>query len=165
VIAVTDPTDAAEPESSPIERCLERWRRHLRGELEGGLDELLHDDVTFWSPIVFSPQQGKEITKLYLTAAGTTLVGGDDGDGAGDSGDAGGGSGGGFRYVRTISDGHDAVLEFETSMDGLYVNGVDLITCDDDARITDFKVLIRPLKAINAVHEQMRRMLARLQSS
>ena len=151
---------------SPIERCLERWRSHLRGEAGVTLDDLLHEDVTFWSPIVFSPQEGKEITKLYLTAAGTTLVGGDnDSDGASEGGAGGGSSsGGGFRYVRTISDGHDAVLEFETTMDGLYVNGIDLIRCDDDARIVDFKVMIRPLKAVNAVHEQMRAMLERLQS-
>jgi hypothetical protein len=166
---VTDAADAQTAGPSPIDRCLERWKSHLRGELEGGLDELLHDDVTFWSPIVFSPQRGKEITKLYLTAAGTTLVGTDDADGAdgdgarGSAGDSSG-SGGGFRYVRTISDGHDAVLEFETSMDGLYVNGIDLITCDDDARIVDFKVMIRPLKAVNAVHDQMRAMLERLRS-
>jgi hypothetical protein len=140
--------------SMPIERCLEGWHRYLRREGGVDLDDLLHEDVTFWSPIVFSPQQGREITKLYLTAAAGTL--------GGES--KGGGDGGGkFRYVRTVRQGHDAVLEFETTMDGLYVNGVDLITCDDDARIVDFKVMIRPLKAVNAVHAQMRAMLETLQ--
>jgi hypothetical protein len=157
---------------APIDVCLERWFEHLAGDLPGGLDELLHDDVTFWSPIVHTPQQGKEITKLYLSAAGTTLAGGEKvakPAGAGPEGAAGTVEGpanaGGFRYVRTIAQGHDAVLEFETTMDGLHVNGVDLLTCDDDGKIVAIKVMIRPLKAINAVHEQMRRMLEKLQSS
>ncbi|MEM8621048.1 MAG: hypothetical protein AAGF73_15120, partial [Actinomycetota bacterium] len=61
--------------TDPIHGLMERWYRHLRGELPGGLDALLHDDCTFFSPIVFTPQEGKEITKLYLTAAGGTLGG------------------------------------------------------------------------------------------
>jgi hypothetical protein len=145
--------------ASPIERCLERWHRFLRREEGIDLDDILHEDVTFWSPIVFSPQKGREMTKLYLTAAAGTLGG--DGDG-GDT--ESGESSGGFRYVRTIRQGHDALLEFETTMDGLYVNGVDLITCDDDGRIVDFKVMIRPLKAIDAVHARMRAMLEKLQT-
>ena len=58
-----------------------------------------------------------------------------------------------------MRDGHDAVLEFETTIGGKYVNGIDLITCDDDGRIVEFKVMIRPLQAVNIVHEQMRAML------
>jgi hypothetical protein len=154
-------SDTGPATASPIERCLEGWHRFLRREGGVSLDDLLHEDVTFWSPIVFSPQQGREITKLYLTAAGTTLAGGGETEGAdGGSGD----KSGRFRYVRTIHQGNDAVLEFETTMDGLYVNGVDLITCDDDGRIVDFKVMIRPLKAIDAVHARMRAMLERLQA-
>ena len=58
-----------------IDGVVERWHRHLRGDLPGGLDELLHEDVVFYSPIVYTPQEGREITKLYLTAAGQTLPG------------------------------------------------------------------------------------------
>jgi hypothetical protein len=148
--------------AAPIDVCLEQWFKHLAGDLPGGLDELLHDDVTFWSPIVHTPQQGKEITKLYLSAAGNTLAGGEKVAKPEPEDPA---NAGGFRYVRTIARGHDAVLEFETTMDGLHVNGVDLLTCDDDGKIVAIKVMIRPLKAINAVHEQMRRMLEKLQSS
>ena len=157
-------TDTSRATTTPIERCLEGWHRHLRGEAGVTLDDLLHEDVTFWSPIVFSPQQGREVTKLYLTAAGSTLAGGKPASSSTSSDGDKGEREGGFRYVRTIRDGNDALLEFETTMDGLYVNGVDLITCDDDGRIVDFKVMVRPLKAINAVHEQMRAMLERLQS-
>ncbi|MDH3706833.1 MAG: nuclear transport factor 2 family protein [Acidimicrobiia bacterium] len=147
--------------ADPIHTCIERWHQHLRGELAGGLDAILHEDCTFVSPIVFSPQQGRELTKLYLTAAGGTLGGDEpDADAAADAAPIGGS----FRYVRQILEGHDAMLEFETTIDGTWVNGVDIITCDADAMITEFKVMIRPLRAINLVHEQMRAMLERLEA-
>ena len=67
-----------------------------------------------------------------------------------------------FRYVKEILDGHHAVLEFETTVEGKYVNGIDMITCDDDGMITEFKVMIRPLQAINLVHAQMKAMLEKM---
>jgi hypothetical protein len=152
---------------APIERCIENWHRHLRGELDGGLDAILHEDCVFLSPIVFTPQQGREITKLYLTAAGGTL-GGESGSvtdaiaAAVTEPAADDPNGGGFRYVKEILQGHHAMLEFETTVDGKYANGVDIITCDDEGRITEFKVMMRPLQAINAVHAQMKAMLERL---
>jgi hypothetical protein len=145
--------------AAPIDTCISNWHRHLRGELPGGLDAILHEDCTFLSPIVFTPQQGREITKLYLTAAGGTL-GGTDGTVA--DAVASGSTAGGFRYVKEILQGHHAMLEFETTVEGKYANGVDIITCDDDAMITEFKVMMRPLQAINAVHAQMRAMLEKL---
>ena len=159
---------AATETDTPIERCIADWHRHLRGELPGGLDAILHEDCVFLSPIVFTPQQGREITKLYLTAAGGTL-GGEDGDVAASFADDGsntasGSTGGGFRYVKEILQGHHAMLEFETTVDGKYANGVDIITCDDDGLITEFKVMMRPLQAINAVHAQMKAMLEQLNS-
>jgi hypothetical protein len=143
-----------------IDGVVERWHRHLRGDLPGGLDELLHEDVVFYSPIVYTPQEGREITKLYLTAAGQTLPG----EGAADSGDGGGASPRGFRYTKQVLAGDTAVLEFETTVGGKYVNGVDIIRCDEDGRIVEFRVMIRPLQAVNLVHEQMRAALERMQS-
>jgi hypothetical protein len=131
-----------------IDETIERWHRHLRGDLIGGLDELLHDDVVFYSPVVFTAQRGKDVTKLYLEAAGATF--------GGDTADSPGSSESKFRYVNETMSGNRAVLEFETEMGGKYVNGVDIITCDDDGRIVEFKVMIRPLQAINAVHDAMR---------
>jgi len=144
---------------APIETCIDNWHLHMRGELAGGLDTILHEDCTFLSPIVFSPQQGREITKLYLTAAAGTLGGAD-----GDVADAvtSEPTDGGFRYVKEILQGHHAMLEFETTVEGKYANGVDIITCDDHGMITEFKVMMRPLQAINAVHAQMKSMLERL---
>ena len=148
------------PIASPIESCIDNWHRHLRGQLPGGLDAILHADCVFLSPIVFTPQHGREVTKLYLTAAGGTL-GGDSGSVTDAVNDASPSSGG-FRYVKEILQGHHAMLEFETTVDGKYANGVDIITCDDDGLITEFKVMMRPLQAINAVHAQMKAMLERL---
>jgi hypothetical protein len=135
----------------PIQRCVENWHRHLRGELPGGLDAILADEVVFLSPIVFGPQRGKELTKLYLNAAGATLL-----DGSTQSETP-------FRYLKQILSGHHAVLEFETELAGKYVNGIDMLTCDDEGRITEFKVMIRPLQAINLLHQQMAAMLKRMQ--
>jgi hypothetical protein len=138
----------------PIDVCIERWHRHTRGELQGGLDRLLHEDCVFLSPIVFTPQRGRAITKLYLDAAGSTLAGADPTDST-----ASIETSGTFRYVKEIRRGHLAMLEFETEVDGKYANGVDIITCDDDAMIVEFKVMMRPLQAITAVHARMKAML------
>jgi hypothetical protein len=141
----------------PIHACIERWHRHTRGELPGGLDTLLHEECVFLSPIVFTPQRGRAITKLYLRAAGSTLADAEPSDP-----NAGLSTESSFTYTKQICDGHHAMLEFETEVDGKYANGVDIITCDDDGMIVEFKVMMRPLQAINAVHAQMKAMLEQL---
>ena len=138
-----------------IETTIERWHKVIAGDPDG-LDDLLADDVVFYSPVVFTPQEGKAVTKLYLTAAESTLGGGSEARSSGAERK--------FRYTKEILAGNQAVLEFETEMDGKYVNGVDLIRCDGDGRIVEFKVMIRPLKAIQAVHAAMGRMLEAMKS-
>jgi hypothetical protein len=142
-----------------IEQVIEKWHAHLRGELAGGLDELLDDDVVFYSPIVYTPQAGKAITTLYLQAAGQTLPGAQTTSASNEAG----GPDGGFRYTKTVMAENTAVLEFETTVEGKYVNGVDIIRCNDEGRIVEFRVMIRPLQAINLVHEQMAAMLERME--
>ena len=127
-----------------IDDLIARWHRYLAGELPGGLDELLADDVVFYSPVVYTPQRGKAVATQYLEAASWAL--------AGEAGRP-------FRYTKQVLSGDTAVLEFETSVEGKYVNGVDIIRCDDAGRIVEFRVLIRPLQGIQAVHEQMGRRL------
>lgn len=131
-----------------IEQTVAKWHEHLRGRLPGGLDDVLADDVVFFSPVVYTPQEGKAITKAYLEAAYGALGGEPAGVGEGSSG-------GGFRYTKQVLSGDTAVLEFETTVDGKYVNGVDIIRVDDSGRIVEFRVMIRPLQAVNAVHRQM----------
>jgi hypothetical protein len=140
-----------------IDQTIERWHEFLRGRLPGGLDDLLHDDVVFYSPIVYTPQEGKAITKLYLEAAGQALPG------ERPEGTEPGAGGGGFRYTKQVLAGDTAVLEFETTIEGKYVNGVDIIRCDEEGRIVEFRVMIRPLQAVDLVHRQMAAMLERLQ--
>jgi ketosteroid isomerase-like protein len=112
-----------------------------------GLDNLLADDVVFLSPVVHTPQRGKALTKGYLTAAFRVFFNSD------------------FRYVREIKGPRDAMLEFETEIDGVVVNGVDVIKWNDEGRITEFKVMVRPLKAIQLIHQRMAATLTSLQEN
>lgn len=125
---------------------LQRWMDFVASHDRAGLPALLHDEVVFWSPIVHTPQRGKPLTLVYLGAAGNTL-GGET-----------------FRYTRVFDCVDKAVLEFETEMDGIFVNGIDMIEWDEDGLITEFKVMVRPLKAIQTVHAAMKAMLEKMQA-
>ena len=123
------------------------WHRIMeRGNDPAELAELIAEDAVFHSPVVHTPQKGRPIVVAYLAAAGKVL------------------GGEGFRYVRELVDSNEACLEFETTLDGIHVNGIDLIRFGDDGRIEDFKVMVRPLKAVNKVWELMAAQLARGQS-
>ena len=139
--------------------AIESWHEVMKSGGKGAsvkLDELLHDDVVFYSPVVFTPQRGKEITKLYLSAASGVFS--TDKKSNTEKKDSK------FKYVKEVINGNTACLEFETEMNGIYVNGIDLITWDENNKITEFKVLIRPLQAVNTLHEMMGRMLEKLKS-
>lgn len=139
-----------------IDRCLEQWHEFVKTGDRERLAALLADDVVFHSPIVFTPQEGKALTMLYLMAAYGTFGG--DGSSAEASDPTSS-----FRYTKRVASGHHAVLEFETRVDGKFVNGVDVITCDDDARIVEFRVMLRPLQAVNLMHRRMAAMLESMQ--
>ena len=117
---------------------LERWHAVLAGGSEpAALAAIVREDAVFHSPVVHTPQRGRALVVGYLAAAGQTL------------GNAS------FRYVRELVEGNEALLEFETEMDGIHINGIDLIRFDEDGLIADFKVMIRSLKAVNKVWEAM----------
>lgn len=118
------------------------WHEIVQTRDARGLNELLDDDVVFYSPVVHTPQVGKAVTAMYLMAALHVF------------------GNGSFRYVREVVDESDAVLEFETDIDGITVNGVDMIKWNDEGRIVEFKVMVRPLKAINLIHQKMATMLS-----
>jgi len=124
---------------------LETWHRLVRAQDSSGLNALLADDAVFHSPVVHTPQRGKKLVAAYLTAAFQVF------------------SNPSFRYVREIVGAADAVLEFETEIDGVLVNGVDLIKWNEAGQIVEFKVMIRPLKAINLIHQRMAAMLESIQ--
>jgi SnoaL-like domain len=120
---------------------LETWHHLVKSHNAAGLDALLADDVVFYSPIVHTPQAGKAVTLQYLSAAFHVFFNES------------------FHYVRELRGPRDAVLEFEVEIDGIRVNGVDMIQWNDEGRIVAFKVMLRPLKAINLIHQKMAAML------
>ena len=132
------------------------WHRVVRNMSEEALDEILAEDVVFQSPVVHTPQVGRTLTKLYLMAAFNVLPGKATGEPASLEAKKPESQ---FHYVREVVGDHDAVLEFMTEIDGITVNGVDMIRWNEDGKIIDFKVMIRPLKAIQKVHAQMGAML------
>lgn len=121
------------------------WHQIVASRDPAQLDELLAEDCVFYSPVVHSAQRGRALTRLYLVGAMHVL--GDD-----------------FRYVKEVVSDCHAVLEFVCVVDQLEVNGVDIMTFDSEGRIVEFKVMLRPLKAVNAVHAKMRAMLDQLSS-
>lgn len=124
--------------------CLERWYEQVAAHDAERLETMLHDDVVFISPVLHTPQHGKAITHLYLAAAHSVLAGP------------------AFRYVGEWLSEDGAVLEFVTDLDGVQVNGIDMIRWNGEGLITEFKVMVRPLKGIQAVHALMGRMLQAL---
>ncbi len=122
---------------------LRDWHAVMASRDVAALDLLLADDVVFHSPVVHTPQRGKAITSQYLQAAMQVL------------------GGPGFRYVREVWSDTDAVLEFVNEIDGITLNGIDMIRWDSDGKIVDFKVMVRPLKAVNLLHQKMAEMLQR----
>ncbi len=122
---------------------LARWHAYMEGGSDPAvLAELLAEDAVFHSPVVHTPQVGKPIVMAYLVAASHVL-----GNPA-------------FRYVRELVDGDEAMLEFVTELDGISINGIDIIRFDAEGLISDFKVMVRPLKGINKVWEMMAAELA-----
>ena len=127
--------------------AIEKWHELAKARDARGLDMLLDDSVVFESPVVHTPQAGKAITTKYLTSALVVL------------------NNEHFRYVGEWFGPTSGVLEFATEIDGVKINGVDIITWNADDRITHFKVMVRPLKAVNMLHQMMAAQLAAQVSS
>lgn len=122
---------------------VDRWHDLVTTRDARGLQTWLADDAVFLSPVVHTPQRGKAITAAYLGAAFQVFFSDK------------------FRYVRELRGPNDAMLEFETEIDGIAVNGVDLMKWNEAGQVTEFKVMLRPLKAVQLIHERMGAMLAK----
>jgi hypothetical protein len=120
------------------------WHDVIKTRNVSALEHLLSADVVFHSPVVHTPQVGKAVTSLYLQAAMHVL------------------GGPGFHYLREVWSDTDAVLEFANEVDGILINGVDMIRWNNTGQIVDFKVMVRPLKAVNMLHQKMGEMLQRM---
>jgi hypothetical protein len=123
---------------------LATWHQIIENRDVQQLDNLLADEAVLHSPIVHAPIVGKKMVKMYLRAALLVFATPQ------------------FKYVRELSDNFNAVLEFTTEIDGIFVNGVDMITWNEEGKIIDFKVMVRPLKAINLIHQKMGELLKTL---
>ena len=134
--------------------AVEKWFEVMKSNDMDKLDELLAEDVVFYSPVVYTPQKGKDITKMYLMAAGGVF-----GEGTKDEVTDSNNSQSKFKYIKEIIGEKSALLEFETEMNGIYVNGVDVISWNEEGKITEFKVIVRPLQAVNMLHQKMQTML------
>ena len=116
---------------------LAKWYAYMKSHDRAALWDLLHPDAVFESPVVHTPQRGRDITFKYLSSAVKVL------------------GGPSFSFVGEWRSDNGAVVEFEGEIDGIRINGVDMITVGDDGRITHFKVMVRPLKALNLLHRLM----------
>ena len=126
----------------PLPAALELWHECIRTRDPALFDRLLAPDAVFESPVVFTPQRGKAIVKMYLLAA-AHVIGNES-----------------FQYRNTWLAANSGVLEFTAEVDGIVVNGVDLISWNDADEVTHFKVMVRPLQAVNLVHKKMGELLA-----
>ena len=125
---------------------LAQWHQFAKTQDAKTLSGILADDVVFHSPVVWTPQVGKPITMAYLTAATHVFYNGDDE----------------FQYLREIVTERNIVLEFRVTLEGITINGIDMMELDEEGKIKEFKVLVRPLQAVNKLHEKMKAMLAQM---
>jgi len=137
--------------------AVEKWYEVIKSDNPDKYDEILAEDCVFYSPVVYTPQKGRELTKMYLMAAGGVFGGEDSPKEILDET-----SPSKFRYIKEIIGENSAVLEFESEVDGIYVNGIDLISWNEENKITEFKVIVRPLQAVNKLHQQMQDMLEKM---
>jgi hypothetical protein len=125
---------------------LNKWHTLIENNAVSDISTLLADDVTLFSPVIHTPIKGKEMVSLYLTAAFHTFLNGT------------------FTYNCEFSGDNAAVLEFSLVIQEIDINGIDMITWNDAGKITEFKVMIRPYKALNMINEQMTAMLTQLKN-
>lgn len=125
-------------------QTLVTWHEIVAGRAMERLDEVLAENCVFFSPVVHTPQRGRELTRFYLGGAFQVFN---------DS----------FHYVREVADADHAVLEFVCDLDGIMVNGVDIMSFNQDGLIEEFKVMVRPLKAVHLLHQRMQAMLESMQ--
>ena len=112
------------------------WHAIAASRDPAGLADLLADDVVFRSPAVHTPQEGKALTTAYLSAAVVVL-------------------GPTLAYKRQWYAERNAVLEFEAELDGLTVHGIDMMEWNDEGRLVEFTVMVRPVKGLNKLIELM----------
>jgi hypothetical protein len=120
---------------------LAAWHECVARNDLAAFEALIADDAVFQSPAIHTPQPGKALVVGYLRAALVVL------------------NNEHFRYVNEWTSARSAVLEFEAQVDGLAVNGVDMVHWNDEGKVTRFKVMVRPFKALTALMTAMKKQL------
>lgn len=121
---------------------LPRWHELVEKQDLSIFGEIFHDDCVFYSPLVFQPKEGKALTRQFLSAAARMFNEAEH-----------------FTYVKEVVDGQSAVLIFHSKIEGIFIEGIDMITWDEHGLITEFKVFIRPMKGIMKVAATMQKQL------
>jgi len=124
-----------------MENPINKWHEVVTTQNQDLLKSILAENVTFYSPVVFTAQKGKSLTLLYLMAAAQVF------------------NNKSFSYTKEIINENHATLEFELNINGIEINGIDLITWNKEGMIIEFKVFIRPLQGVNVIHKMMQQML------
>ena len=119
---------------------IQKWHDVVKLRDYNTLTEIIHDDAIFYSPEVYTPQKGKDITLKYLIAASEVF------------------NASSFKYEKEMIGANSASLEFSLTIDDTDINGIDLISWNNDGLITEFKVFIRPLQGVNLIHKMMQGM-------
>ena len=123
---------------------IEKWHNLIKSGDVNQLEELLADEIVFFSPVVHTPQRGKKLATMYLTGAFYVLLSEN------------------FKYTKEVINDNVAVLEFETELDGIKINGVDIISWNEEEKITEFKVMVRPQKGMEKLQEEMWKLLQKM---
>ena len=124
-----------------MENPINKWHEVVANQDHDLLKSILAENVIFYSPVVFTAQKGKDLTFLYLMAAAQVF------------------NNKSFSYIKEIINENHATLEFELNINGIEINGIDLITWNEEGMIIEFKVFIRPLQGVNVIHKMMQQML------
>lgn len=125
---------------------LETWHEFVKHKKHEDLSDFIDNDAVLYSPIVFKPIEGSFMVTMYLMAAAEIIANNN------------------FKYVREVCDDENAMLEFITEIDGISVEGVDMIKFTKEGKLKEIKVMIRPLKAVNIVHQKMGEYLQKMNS-
>ncbi len=127
---------------------IEQWHQVVRSRDLSALPELVAENAVLYSPVIHRQIAGKKMVQMYLTAAFHTFLN--------DT----------FTYITEAhaqpETGQKVVLEFTTQINGIFVNGIDMITFDSEGKIIEFKVMVRPFKALNLINEHMMASLEKL---
>lgn len=116
---------------------LETWHDFVKNKNHENLSDFIDDDAVLYSPVVFKPIEGGFMVGMYLMAAAEIIANNN------------------FKYVRQVCDSENAMLEFITEINGITVEGIDMIKFTNEGKLKEIKVMIRPLKAVNIVHQKM----------